>query len=136
MALKMSAIAAQCSGVNRPYHVILAFVVSAFFTGLSGALFAHLIGYLSTETFTLVQSLAFLTMAVIGGLHSYAGAVLGAIYLTLAPEFLREFKSAQMVIYGLTLILFMRFLPGGLASLPGVIGPAFRRLRRPGVERG
>ena len=134
-ALKMSMIAAQCSGVNRPYHVILAFVVSAFFTGLSGGLFAHLIGYLSTETFSLVQSLAFLTMAVIGGLNSFLGPVLGAIYLTLAPEFLRQFESAQMVIYGLILILFMRFLPGGLASLPEVAARAARRMRASRAER-
>ena len=58
-------------------------------------------------------------MSVIGGLSSVAGAILGAIYQTLAPEVFRELKSAQMVVYGLTLVLCMRFLPEGLASLPG-----------------
>lgn len=118
LAMKMSPIAAQCAGLNRARLLITAFTLSAFLTGLSGALYGSLIGYLSTETFSLNTSLAFLTMTVIGGLGSVPGAVLGAIYLTLAPEILRELKSAQMAVYGITLVLCIRFLPGGLSSLP------------------
>jgi branched-chain amino acid transport system permease protein len=130
MALRMSSIAAECCGIPRPKHIIIAFTVSAFFTGVSGALYGHLLGHLSTETFSLAASLSFLTMAVIGGLHSRAGALLGGVYLALAPEVLREFKDAQMVIYGVTLILFMQFLPGGLISLPDVMWHAIRRISR------
>jgi branched-chain amino acid transport system permease protein len=64
-------------------------------------------------------------MAVIGGLHSRAGALLGGAYL--APEILREFKDAQMVIYGVTLILCVQFLPGGLISLVEKVGRAVWR---------
>lgn len=117
MALRMSSVAAECCGIPRPRHIIIAFSTSALFTGISGALYGSLIGHLSTETFSLAVSLSFLAMAVIGGLHSRAGALLGGIYLAVAPEFLREFAEAQMVIYGVTLILFMQFLPGGLVSL-------------------
>jgi branched-chain amino acid transport system permease protein len=130
MALKMSSIAAECCGIPRPKHIIIAFAISAFFTGVSGALYAHLLGHLSTETFSLAASLSFLTMAVIGGLNSRAGALLGGTYLALAPEVLREFKDAQMVIYGVTLVLFMQFLPGGLISLPDVVWRAVRRRSR------
>jgi branched-chain amino acid transport system permease protein len=130
MALKMSSIAAECCGIPRPKHIIIAFAVSAFFTGVSGALYAHLLGHLSTETFSLAASLSFLTMAVIGGLNSRAGALLGGTYLALAPEVLREFKDAQMVIYGVTLVMFMQFLPGGLISLPDVVWRAVRRRSR------
>lgn len=117
-ALKMSPTAAQCAGIGRGRHLLVAFTTSAFLTGLSGALYAPLIGHLTTETFTLAASLSFLTMAVIGGLSSRGGALLGAIYLTLAPELFRELKDAQMVVYGLTLIACMHFLPGGLVSIP------------------
>ena len=117
MALRMSSVAAECCGIPRPKHIIIAFAISAFFTGVSGALYGHLLGHLSTETFSLTVSLSFLTMAVIGGLHSRAGALLGGAYLALAPEVLREFKDAQMVIYGVMLILCVQFLPGGLISL-------------------
>jgi len=127
MALRMSTIAAESCGIARARHIIIAFVISAFFTGISGALYGHLLGHLSTETFSLAVSLSFLTMAVIGGLHSRAGALLGGVYLALAPEILREFKDAQMVIYGVTLILCVQFLPGGLISLVEKIGCAVGR---------
>jgi len=121
MALRMSAVAAECCGIPRPKHVIIAFATSAFFTGVSGALFGHLLGHLSTETFSLAVSLSFLSMAVIGGLHSRGGALLGGLYLALAPEVLREFKDAQMVIYGVLLILCVQFLPGGLISIVDIV---------------
>ena len=119
MALRMSAVAAQCAGISRARHIILAFVISAFLTGVSGALYGSLIGRLSTETFSLTASLSFLTMAVIGGLGREAGALLGALFLALAPEVLRELKDAEMVVYGLILVLCMQFLPNGLVSLFG-----------------
>lgn len=117
MALRMSAIAAQCAGIGRARHLIFSFVLSAFLTGLSGALYGSLIGRLSTETFSLSASLSFLTMAVIGGLGSEVGALLGAVFLAFAPEILRQFKDAEMVIYGAILVLCMLFLPSGLAGL-------------------
>jgi len=117
MALRMSTIAAQCAGISRAKHIIFAFALSAFFTGVSGALYGSLIGRLSTETFSLSASLSFLTMAVIGGLGSEVGALLGALFLALAPEVLRELRDAQMVAYGLVLVLCMQFLPNGLAGL-------------------
>jgi branched-chain amino acid transport system permease protein len=117
MALRMSAVAAQCAGISRARHIILAFALSAFLTGVSGALYGSLIGRLSTETFSLSASLSFLTMAVIGGLGSEVGALLGAAFLAGAPEVLRQFKDAEMVIYGVILVMCMLFLPGGLAGI-------------------
>ena len=128
MALRMSSVASECCGIARPEHIIIAFATSAFFTGVSGALYGHLLGHLSTETFSLAVSLSFLSMAVIGGLHSRAGALLGGAYLALAPEILREFKDAQMVIYGITLVLCVQFLPGGLISLVDMVWRAVRRI--------
>lgn len=127
MALRMSTVAAECCGIPRPKHIIIAFATSAFFTGISGALYGHLLGHLSTETFSLAASLSFLSMAVIGGLHSRAGALLGGIYLALAPELLRAFKDAQMVIYGVLLILCVQFLPGGLISIVDIAQSLARR---------
>jgi len=127
MALRMSSVAAECCGIPRPRHIIIAFATSAFFAGISGALYGHLLGHLSTETFSLAASLSFLSMAVIGGLHSRAGALLGGLYLALAPELLREFKDAQMVIYGVLLILCVQFLPGGLISLVDIAHSLLRR---------
>src|SRR5262249_6381930 len=63
MALRMSTVAAECCGIARPRHIIIAFAASAFCTGISGALYGHLLGHLSTETFSLAVSLSFLSMA-------------------------------------------------------------------------
>jgi len=117
-ALRASPIAAQAAGISRSYHLIAAFAFSAALTGVSGAFFGHLLGQLSTDSFTLQVSLSFLTMAVIGGLGSISGAIVGGIFMAVAPEMLRDFQDAQNVIYGLLLIVCMRLLPGGLASLP------------------
>ena len=127
MALRMSSVAAETAGIPRAKLIILAFALSAFYTGVSGALYGFLLGHLSTETFSLTASLSFLTMAVIGGLHSRLGALLGAAFLALAPEVLRELKDAQMVIYGLALVVSMLFLPRGLVSLPSRLKALVRR---------
>lgn len=117
LALKSAEVAAQCSGLNRAKCLLHAFTLSAFCAGLSGALYAHLIGYLSADTFTFATSVAFLTMVVIGGAGSLWGALFGAIFLTLLPELLRSFGNAQTAVYGVALILCVRFLPGGIAEL-------------------
>jgi branched-chain amino acid transport system permease protein len=117
LALKTSEIAAQCAGLSRARHLFYAFTLSAFCTGLSGALYAHLIGYLSADTFTFATSISFLTMIVIGGTSALWGALLGAVFLTVVPEWLRAFGNAQTAIYGLALILSVRFMPDGLVGL-------------------
>ncbi len=127
MALRLSPTAAQCCGISRSRSLITAFVLSAFLTGISGALYAHLVGYLSVSTFTLTASLSFLTMIVIGGLGRLSGAVLGAAFLALAPELMRDMGEAQMVVYGVILVVVMLTLPGGLASLPERVASLFAR---------
>jgi len=138
MALRMSPTAGQVMGIGRARSLFMAFGMSAFLTGLSGALFGHLIGQLSTDSFTLTVSLSFMTAAVVGGTSSVAGAVLGGIFLALAPELLRSLKDAQNIVYGAILIAFMHFLPGGLASLPQRLAALGRGLRerRAGAGEG
>jgi branched-chain amino acid transport system permease protein len=127
-ALRMSSVAAECCGIVRSRQIILAFAVSAFYTGISGALYGHLLGHLSAETFSLSVSLAFLTMAVIGGLHSRAGALLGAAFLALAPEVLRQFRDLEVIMYGAILVLCVQLLPGGLISIVDAAPSMWKRL--------
>ncbi|MBR1231618.1 branched-chain amino acid ABC transporter permease [Bradyrhizobium sp. AUGA SZCCT0182] len=121
VALRMSETAAQCSGIGRARHLVIAFGLSGALAGVSGCLYAHLIGQISTDAFTLSASLSFLTMAVVGGIRSPLGAVLGAAYLTLMPEVFRELREAQMVVYGVSLIACLRFFPDGFAGIPAQI---------------
>lgn len=119
VAQRMSPVAAQASGIDRGRHLIIAFALSGLLTGVSGSLYAHLIGQISTDAFTLNVSLSFLTMAVIGGINSPVGALLGAMYITLLPELFRSLKDAQLFVYGLSLIVCLKFFPNGLAGAAG-----------------
>ncbi|WP_281969120.1 branched-chain amino acid ABC transporter permease [Roseovarius nanhaiticus] len=126
-ALKLSPTAASSCGVNRRASLVTVFVLSAFMTGISGGLFAHLVGYLSVSSFTLAVSLSFITMIVIGGAGRLMGAFIGAAFVTLMPEFMRGLAEAQMVAYGVILIVVVLFLPEGLAGLPRRIAAALSR---------
>ncbi|SEL40052.1 amino acid/amide ABC transporter membrane protein 2, HAAT family [Roseovarius nanhaiticus] len=126
-ALRLSPTAASSSGVNRRASLVTVFVLSAFMTGISGGLFAHLVGYLSVSSFTLAVSLSFITMIVIGGAGRLMGAFIGAAFVTLMPEFMRGLAEAQMVAYGVILILVVLFLPEGLAGLTRRIAAALSR---------
>jgi len=108
-------------GVNLTLYKTLAFAVSAFYAGIGGSLFAHLVGFISPESFNLLVSIQFLSMIVIGGLASILGSILGAILLTALPYFLSGIKDLPMVIYGACLILVVMFEPHGLRGRWGKI---------------
>lgn len=117
-ALNLSSTAASSCGVNRRRSLVTVFSLSAFIAGISGGLFAHLVGYLSVSSFTLAVSLSFLTMIVIGGVNRLSGVFIGAAFLALTPEFMRGLAEAQMVVYGALLIFIVLVLPEGLVGLP------------------
>jgi len=85
--------------------------------GLGGVLIARYIGFISPESFNTSASVAFITMLVIGGRKSLYGPVLGALVLTPLPELFRGAVQTQHMFYGAALILILRFLPGGIASV-------------------
>jgi branched-chain amino acid transport system permease protein len=106
--------AAQSLGIRpRPYRS-LAFGVGAFFAGIAGALTAHLYTYISHETFGSSYSILGLTMVILGGLGNLWGALLGALALTGLPELLRFAAQGRWLVYGLILLLALRFRPQGL----------------------
>ena len=121
IAIRDSDIAATAMGVNLTLYKTLAFAVSAFYAGIGGSLFAHLVGFISPESFNLLVSIQFLSMIVIGGLASILGSILGAILLTALPYFLSGIKNLPMVIYGACLILVVMFEPHGLRGRWGKI---------------
>jgi len=125
-------IAASLMGIHVRKYKLLAFIVSAFITGVSGALLALHLRYLNIDSFSLMTSVEVLTMVIMGGLGSVRGAVLGAVVITLLPEvsgrifaltggFLQSMSTSNLpelkgVIYALIIMVFLRFEPDGLAS--------------------
>ena len=127
-ALHGSELGAQASGVDIVGVKIGAFVISALYAGLSGALYASVVGFVSPTVFTLGASVAFVAMAVIGGSGSLAGPFVAAVLLTLL-QYLDAFipglsrdasqlvQSYQPDIYGLAIVLVVLFAPGGVGAL-------------------
>ena len=119
-----SELGAQACGVDIVGVKVRAFVLSAALAGLSGALYASVVGFISPSVFTLAASVTFLAMAVIGGTGSLAGPLLAAALLTLVqyldalvPGLPREtaqtLQEYQADIYGLAIVLVVLFAPEG-----------------------
>lgn len=120
VAIRENELAAEIMGVRVARMKVLAFVYGAFFAGVAGGLFGHLVQTVSPTTFNFIKSIEVIVMLVLGGLGSLTGAVVGAIVLTVLPEALRDVEKeaaipgVRMVVYALILILLMIFRPQGI----------------------
>ncbi len=130
MAIREDEIAAKAMGINTRNVKLLAFAMGATFGGVAGGLFASFQGFVSPESFVLMESVMILCMVVLGGMGNIAGVVLGAVLLTVTPEFLRDIinplqraafgevridpENLRMLLFGLALILMMLFRPQGI----------------------
>ena len=131
-AIQASEVAAGSIGIHRVGTKRQAYVASAALAALAGGFYAHLVGYLGPDGFGLSRSIEALVMAVVGGLGSLAGPVLGALLFTYLPEKLQVFAEWQYVIYGLILTLTFVLLPNGLA---GLLLPRRRYVRSAALAR-
>jgi branched-chain amino acid transport system permease protein len=119
MGIREDEIAAELVGVGPTRFKVLAFVVSSFFAGLAGGLFAHFYSYINPSTFTFLKSFEIIIMVVLGGMGSLSGSIVSAVVLTILPEALRPLQNVtkvdvRMIIYSLLLIIMMLTRPHGL----------------------
>ena len=113
-AIREDEIAARCSGVDARGVKILAFSTGAFFGGLGGAIYAHMIGFISPENFSFIESITILVMVVMGGAGNIMGVAIGAVILVVLPERFREFEHLRLLFFGGALVLLMINRPEGL----------------------
>lgn len=124
-ALRDSDVAAESMGIHLAWFKTVAFAVSATVTGLAGALYAHKLAYISPEQFSILLSVEFLMMIIIGGLGSLHGALLGSMFFILLPQFIvvvkgvlptkvAELPVLDSATFGVLVILFVLFEPKGL----------------------
>ena len=113
-AIREDDVAARAYGISPDRYKAIAFAFGGFAAGLSGAISAHLYSYINHETFDSQLSLLALTMVILGGLGNIVGAVLGAVLLVALPEMFRAAAEYRMLIYGVVLVLLIRFRPQGL----------------------
>lgn len=129
--------AAASLGVHITSYKVQVFMLSAVFASVSGSLYAHYVNYIDPGPFNVMHSVLLVTMVAVGGLHNIWGALIGALMLSLLPEFLSFISDYLMVlgisyqpdydtlVYGGILLLIMLFMPEGL--FPG-IGKTFLRV--------
>jgi len=113
-AIRDHEVTAQVMGINTPAYKIIIFTLAAGLAGLAGSLYAHYITFINPESFGLHTSILILTMAVLGGMGSMAGSVLGAVILTALPEVLRQFQAYQDLVYGALLVGLLIWRPEGI----------------------
>lgn len=113
-ALHGSETAAEVAGVDTARYKLRVFVVSAVFASVVGSLTAHHVGYITPQLASFFHSIELVTMVVVGGMASTWGGVLGAVLLTVLPQFLARFEGFEMIAFGLILMLTVIFLPRGL----------------------
>ncbi|MEW6113583.1 MAG: branched-chain amino acid ABC transporter permease [Thermodesulfobacteriota bacterium] len=121
-SLREDEIGAASIGINISGYKLAVFTISAFFAGLAGAFFAHYQRLVSPDTLSLGETFAILTMTMLGGLGTLVGPVLGAVLLTFLSEGLRFVEDVvkldvRMIIYGVLLIVTIRFMRGGIVGL-------------------
>lgn len=110
---------AESTGLSVRRIQLCAFIAGCALAAAGGSLLARYVGYVSPESFNASISIGFIIMLVIGGRRSVWGGLIGAMVLTPLPELFRGAVQTQHIFYGAALILILRFLPAGLASLPG-----------------
>jgi len=149
-AIREDEVAAEAMGVDTTGYKVRAFVVSAFFAGVAGALFAHFVPIINPGSFTFVKSMEIVVMVVLGGLGSTTGAIVAAVFLTLLPEALRsaftmmgaegslaqKVDQIRMPVYGLLLVALMLLRPQGLFGTREMwdVLPRWLPRRRKGIQ--
>jgi len=114
-ALRDNEVAAVSFGINPQRYKTLAFAWSAAYAGLAGAIVAIATAFVSPDTYSVALSLSLVTGAVLGGLGTLWGALLGGVIVEFLPLLVQKVNpAAPSVVYGVALILFMIFLPGGI----------------------
>jgi branched-chain amino acid transport system permease protein len=145
-AIREDEVAARAMGINTRNMKLLAFAMGASFGGIAGGMFSAIQGFISPESFVLVESIMVLSMVVLGGMGNVYGVMLGAVLLSFVPEILRvtvepvqqalfgrmlvEPEVIRMLLFGFALVLMMLFRPAGI--LPSALRKRELETRPPG----
>ena len=114
ISVREDEIAAESMGVNTTKVKVITFAIAAMTAAIAGSLYVGYIGTIAPKDFTIMRSIDYLIIAVLGGLGSMTGTIVAAIVLGILNMYLQNVADLRMIIYSLALILVMVFRPGGL----------------------
>ena len=115
-AIREDEISAAALGINCPLWKLVVFAIGCAIAGLAGCFYAPFVGTLVPDAFFITESFTLLAMAIVGGLGTLAGPMIGAALLTVLPELLRGIGDLRLMVYGLALTLVVLFMPGGIVQ--------------------
>jgi branched-chain amino acid transport system permease protein len=130
LAVKMSAPAAASVGIDVVRAKAFVFAIGALLTGLSGGLYAYFSRSFNASTFGIGYSIELLMMVVLGSLTRVSGAIVGAFIITILPVLFEHFEDYKTLVFGITMVLIMKFMPSGLVE--GLFSLGGRLIRRKG----
>lgn len=114
IAVRDDELGARMMGLQTRSYRLLGTVISGGLAGVAGCYYAYLTGYIDPMTFSFDISMTILTMAILGGLASIPGSIMGAAILTIFPELLRELDVYRYLFFGFILVIMMRLRPQGI----------------------
>lgn len=113
---------AESIGISTMKFKILGCALGCFFAGMSGSIYAHFVGIITPSDFSIHSVLTPIAYVVVGGMGSVFGPVIGTAFLMLLSHFfLRQFGFYELLLYGMIIVLIIRFMPEGLISIPRVV---------------
>jgi branched-chain amino acid transport system permease protein len=115
-AIRQNELLASCLGVDLVFYKLLAFSISAAMAGLAGVLYSVYITYINPADAGLWNGFYAVMYIVIGGMGTFWGPMIGALFLVTLPEFLRMFQDYRLLLLGILLILTITFLPDGIVG--------------------
>lgn len=156
IALRDSSVAAQAMGISLARYKTTAFALSAFYAGIGGSLWGHMMNYIAPHDFNLAMSMELFTIIVLGGLASVPGSIVGALFMSLMPKLVEKislvlqrsgafdhspflmnvFKNLNQVLTGVILVLVVLYLPRGLVDLWHKLQHWWAGRQRPAAARG
>jgi branched-chain amino acid transport system permease protein len=141
IAIRDRDIAAEVMGVNITAYKVMAFTISSFFGGIAGGMYSYMMGYIHPEHFTLLLSIRYLAMIIVGGLGTILGSIFGPVFIVLVPELIKSLSQALTLLipalgekyneewniaaFGLLIVTFLIFEPAGLNGIWGRIKTSF-----------
>ncbi|SHJ77122.1 amino acid/amide ABC transporter membrane protein 2, HAAT family [Dethiosulfatibacter aminovorans DSM 17477] len=131
MAIRDDALAATLMGIEVTRYKVISFVISAMIAGLGGSFYVHMVRFIDPNTFNFDISILIVSIIILGGMGSMRGIFLGAILLISFPEILRFASEYRFIVYGLILVVMIRFKPEGLLG-----GQIRRKYRMPSGVKG
>jgi len=126
-AVATNELGADAVGVDSFRTKLVVFVLSAAMAGIAGSLYVHVNQYASPETFGVATSILLIVVVALGGSGTYWGPLLGALTYTALPQILLDYEDAELMLFGLGMLVVLIAFPGGLAGVPAALVRVFTR---------